>query len=403
MRRPWPLLLLVLLPIGACSPPRKVELLDTPGSGARGEPSLTAGADGKLYLSWVEDHGGDHVLAFSRWEDMPPPGRWSPAKEIARGNDWFVNWADFPGMGVLPDGTLFAHWLARVPGGPESYGIHVTISRDGGVTWSPPVVPHRDTSPGEHGFVSWVVSDPGHMGVTWLDGRDVKEDTLGHVTGSTQLRFTTVDREGRLGEEVLLDDRVCDCCATSSVRLAGGEILIAYRDRSPDEVRDISVVLRRDGVWSAPRPVHRDGWKIDGCPVNGPAVDASGRQAVVAWYTMPDADSGRVEVAFSEDGGERFDPPRRVDGGDPLGRVDVTMTGNGRALVVWLEQTAPGKAEIRAREVRPDAPPGRTVVIAETSPARGSGFPRVARHRGRTFFAWTVIGPTPEIRSAVMR
>ena len=38
--------------------------------------------------------------------------------------------------------------------------------------------------------------------------------------------------------------------------------MIAYRDRSADEVRDISIVRRVGGRWTKPAPVHDDGWKI---------------------------------------------------------------------------------------------------------------------------------------------
>jgi len=45
-----------------------------------------------------------------------------------------------------------------------------------------------------------------------------------------------------------------------------GTVLIAYRDRTPDEICDISIVRRRNGVWSG--------------PVNGPAIDAPANDAV---------------------------------------------------------------------------------------------------------------------------
>ena len=71
-----------------------------------------------------------------------------------------------------------------------------------------------------------------------------------------------------------LDARVCDCCQTAAVATQRG-LLVAYRDRGPDEVRDISVVRFESGRWTEPHPLHSDGWKIAGCPVNGPAMDAT--------------------------------------------------------------------------------------------------------------------------------
>jgi len=74
------------------------------------------------------------------------------------------------------------------------------------------------------------------------------------------------------------------------------------------------LILRRTAQgWSAPSPVHADGWKVPGCPVNGPAVAASGRRVAVAWYTYAD-ERPRVRLAFSDDAGARFGAPVEVDG-----------------------------------------------------------------------------------------
>ena len=76
--------------------------------------------------------------------------------------------------------------------------------------------------------------------------------------------------------------------------------------------------------WSGPSIVHADGWRIEGCPVNGPSVAARGAVAVVAWYTAA-REEARVWLARSEDGGVTFGDPVRIDEGHPLGRVDVAL------------------------------------------------------------------------------
>ena len=62
--------------------------------------------------------------------------------------------------------------------------------------------------------------------------------------------------------------------------------VVVYRDRSEaeKEIRDISIVRLKGKKWSAPRPVFQDGWRLNGCPVNGPAVAAAGRRVAVAWF-----------------------------------------------------------------------------------------------------------------------
>ena len=82
-------------------------------------------------------------------------------------------------------------------------------------------------------------------------------------TGDTQLWSRRFDARGQLGKEVLIDKRVCSCCPTSMASVDNG-VLAVYRDRSAEEIRDISYV-QGDGVrWTRSRPCHVDGWEIPG-------------------------------------------------------------------------------------------------------------------------------------------
>src|SRR5690606_30201135 len=140
--------------------------------------------------------------------------------------------------------------------------------------------------------------------------------------------------------------------------------LIAYRDRSQDEIRDISVTRLIDGESTAPRTLHADNWQIDACPVNGPQAAAIDDDAVVAWLTAAGI-SPRVHVAFSSDAGDTFSAPLRVDGGNPVGRVDVLLLDGDRALVLWLERSAEG-GEVVARVVARDGSMGEPASLART-------------------------------------
>jgi hypothetical protein len=246
------------------------------------------------------------------------------------------------------------------------------------------------------------VADSGGALAVWLDGRN----TVGHREGSPgpapnmTLRVATVTSGGGLRGEAELDGRTCDCCPTAMVMTDHGP-LVAYRDRSPAEVRDISVMRRDGGRWTAPTSVHADGWKIAGCPVNGPALDARGSRVVVAWYTAP-RDTGQVNVAFSNDAGSTFGPPIRVDEDEPVGRAGVTLLDDGSAVVVWLEgEESP--AHLRARRVRENGEPDDAVTVANIPAARSSGYPRVARIGDQLLFAWTDPGPPRQVRMSSMR
>jgi hypothetical protein len=398
--------------VDAAQGPSAIVELGSPAAPDSGEPNLAPFPDGKLLLSWIEPAGGErHRLRFS---SRTAGGAWSEPVTIAEGEQWFVNWADFPAVAALPDGRLYAHWLERSGARKYAYDVRIVSSGDGGRTWSRPVTPHRDGSEAEHGFVSMAPA-AGGVDVVWLDGRRIVaakksrrggHDTGGHDDGqgedpsaSTMLMHTTLAADTGLGEERPIDERVCDCCQTSAARTSRG-LVVAYRDRSDREVRDIAVVRLVGGAWSAPAVVGADGWQINGCPVNGPAIAAGGDRVAVAWFAAP-ADKPGVRVAFSADAAARFGGPIAVDDGRPVGRVDVALDPRGGAWVSWMEQTA-GGAELRVRRVTDDGRRLAALTVADSSAARTSGFPRMELLGNELVFAWRDPGEPARVRTAVL-
>jgi hypothetical protein len=385
-------------PIANSTHAQALRVLPSPASQGSGQSSLTVGAEGRVYLSWVERlEDKRFALRFARREGAG----WSAPKTIAEGSNWFVNWADFPSLAALPDGSLAAHWLVRNGAGAYSFDAHISRSFDEGKTWSASVVPHSDGTQTEHGFVSMFPAGRGTLGAVWLDGRETKPMTPGgaehHGHGQMTLRYATLGRDNKVSSESPLDGRVCECCQTSAAQTSEG-IVVVYRDRSAEEVRDISIVrLLQDGRWSEPRTVHADGWRIDGCPVNGPSVAASGSRVAVAWFTMA-GDAPHVRLALSKDAGATFAKPLEVGDGDPIGRADVLILDEGGALVCWLEKTKDG-AELRARRVRPDGTRDPSFTVAPAAVTRSNGVPQMARSKNTIIFTWT--GPDG-IRTAEM-
>jgi hypothetical protein len=252
-------------------------------------------------------------------------------------------------------------------------------------------ITHRDGVKAEHGFVSMFAAKDGSLAAVWLDGREMKadpNDAHGHGHGNMTLRYVKIKRDGSLTDDAALDTRVCECCQTSAAMTADGPVVV-YRDRSEGEkeIRDISIVRLKEDKWSTPRPVFQDGWQLNGCPVNGPAVAAVGRRIAVAWFTGAEK-APRVKVAFSSDAGETFGQPVAVDDGNPAGRVDVMLLDDGSALVCWLEKLPKGGA-VRVRRVRPDGKLDEAITVAPSGTARSSGFPQMARAGGELIFAWT--------------
>lgn len=386
----FPLLALLMLQCAGENkvvPPKPaIEALPSPAGAGAAEPFLHATRDGVL-LSWLEPvTGSDRVaLRFARYS----AGQWSAPRTIVERNDLFVNWADFPSIVEDAKGTLFAHWLQKSSAGTYSYDVRMATSTDG-TTWSQSFLLNRDGREAEHGFVTLAALPDGGVGATWLDGRKMSGGGHGHeAEGDMGVRYATVDAQGAIANEVEVDGRTCECCATGMTMTSAGPVIV-YRDRSSDEVRDISYVAKTASGWTQPARVHTDDWKINACPVNGPQIDAIGQRAVTAWFTAAQ-DKGRAYAAFSDDGGLTFAKAVQIDDGKPIGRLDVVLLDEENALVTWLEQTA-GGGEIRARRVMRNGTIGPTMKIADSSTARAAGFARIARVGRDVYFAWTEQG-----------
>lgn len=393
-RRAWLAALCCLL-VGACGVPNPAreegELarassagFDPPAAAGAFAPNL-ATVEGDLAATWLEptvlpDGADGHRLRFARLDGEV----WSEPVSIAEGGDFFANWADFPELVEAGDGALYAHWLAKTAPDTYAYSVFLARSGDGGATWEPYGKLNSDDTPTEHGFVSLLAEEKGARAV-WLDGRAMVEG------GPMALRTARVDERERT--EKVLDPRVCECCGTDAVVSSDGPVIV-YRDRSEAEVRDVLSVRRAGPGWSPPAPVHADGWRIEGCPVNGPALDAAGAVVATAWFTAGSG-TGRVQVAFSDDSGATFGEPivleTTSDDAVVLGRVDIALTDDGTARVSWVTQVGE-RAAIRLRSVSRDGVMGDERLIAETSPARASGFPILQFVDQRLFSAWVEIG-----------
>jgi hypothetical protein len=396
------LLLILTLAISGCQTATQSEEvahqwpmqpLESPAGQQSGEPNLFAAEDGRLFLSWIDEVGDDqHALRFAKWEDHG----WSVAQTIAQDSGWFVNWADFPSLAAQDD-FMAAHWLAKSGEGTFDYDVKVSISRDEGQSWSTPFTLHRDGIPAEHGFVTMLPVQDEEIFAVWLDGRQTKMDGAddhsehghGHGGGAMTLYATTFDSSRRMGEEMALDMRICDCCQTDAVKTEDG-LFVVYRDRSEEEIRDIYCMRQVNGKWTEPQPVHEDNWQIAGCPVNGPATAAQAHQVAVAWYTAAE-EKPRVQLALSEDNGVSFDAPIRLDHGNPSGRVDVIYLDDKHLMVSWMESNGKG-ADIRAALVNTDGEVIADHPLVATAASRSSGFPIMEKAEEKVFFAWTEVG-----------
>ncbi len=386
--RLWAAVALALL-VACAKPPVPPEFaeptpLPLPAGQASEGPRISVGPDGQLALSWMErnEHGG--TLRYTTLEN----GKWQAAHDVVTDPDMFVNWADSPSVVPLSAGNWLAHWMSKSADATYAYDVKVSHSADDGANWSEPTSPHDDGTPTEHGFVSISqTSDATHL--IWLDGRKMAgEATENSVDTGMTLRGAAIDINGKLSNEQLIDNFVCDCCRTDTAVASTGRVAV-YRDRTAREIRDIYVTRHVDGAWQTGVLLSNDGWEIAGCPVNGPAITAEGDLVAVAWFTAAN-NQPVVQVRISTDAGLSFGEPVIVSQSNVIGQVDIEILNENAVAVSWLEKGRRARAnqiDLKVMPVMLDGSQGKDRVVGRT--VYGRAVPQMVRRDDNLIFVWT--------------
>lgn len=369
-----------------------VKPLVSPAGANSRESQMTSGGD-QVILSWIETSGQHATLKYASRNSQG----WVDPKTVVSGDNFFINSSDVPSVLATAGGTLVAQWLQRNAGeDPDSdaYNVRLSWSSDHGRTWSRPSSPHHDGTKTQHGFVSLFPTAGAGLGLVWLDGRATNPET---ESGDMALRASLYGPDGKQLREMVVSSRVCDCCSTATAETSEG-VIVAFRNRSSNEVRDIYVSRFADGQWSVPIPVHNDGWRIEACPINGPSISAHGRDVAVAWFTAKN-NQGQAFVAFSHDAGRTFGSPFRVDDVASRGRLGVQLLEDGSAAVAWIE-FAGQHSQLRVRTIAPSGARSAPVTLSQASV---DGFPRLARSGDQLVSSWTETDQgSPRVRTALL-
>ncbi len=394
-KRIWALILI----LGACaaahaeSAPYFSRLfLSKPPTG--GQPSVTHEPERGFIVTWQRSRDDTTSL---HWLALDLQGHPTGEGLIAEGKNWFVNWADTPSLIVLDNGDWVAFWLERNdPELPEGYDIRLVRSTDRGKSWSKPLAPHRDGTKTQHGFVSMIADGDDRVLISWLDGRRAastekaaaEHDAHDHEGAPMTLRSAVVDRTGALSDELEIDERTCSCCQTDMSRW-GRQRLIAYRDRSEDEIRDISVALKSSDGWGLPKRIHDDHWRIEGCPVNGPAITSNGSQTLVFWPTLVNEQMA-LRYILAESPEQLTSKPAMHElrlPTMPSGRVDAVPWRDGFSLI-WVSR-ARDRPAVEYAYVDPSGKLEFGKPIAEPAlRGRATGFPRAASDGKSMIVVW---------------
>ena len=284
-----------------------------------------------------------------------------------------------------PHSSCTSQWDSSSPG---AYHVATAVSNDGGVIWGAPVQLNDDSAAAEHGFVELFPWN-GAIGAFWLDGRALAEwsfDEPDKLLG-TSLRVARLDSSGAVVAREIVDELVCDCCQPDQAMTSSGPV-VAYRDRTPEEIRDIVVRRFAGSRWQDAVAAGADHWHIEGCPVNGPKIAAAGERVAVAWFTAPDG-APRVRFAWSTDGAASFEPALDIDGAGSFGQVGLLLDPDGTAVVSWWRAAEGGGTDLALRTVARDGTLGDLRVVAHSAEAQPVDVPQLVAVGDELLVAWT--------------
>jgi len=350
------------------------EVLSNPAAPGSLQPNWSTASDGNAVLSWIEPSSGGYSLRYA----VRRGGTWSEPHTVAANRKFFRHAAEVPEVMMISDHQWLAHWIEMPKEENEAEFVYVSSSSDG-LRWTTPAMAHHDRSEVEHGLASMVASGNGEASLIWLE-------MLKGEDGPAALKRTVVNAAGQIVKEERLDDDVCSCCPTAIARTTKG-LVVAYRARTKQDIRDIAVIRLENGQWSKPKIVHADNWNINACPTNAAAISARGDQLAIAWYTGAQ-DSPRVEVVFSADGGTTFGTAVTVSTGHAFGYASVALAEDGSATVSWLQRVGgDGPTQVLARQVSAAGVAQPVVEVAKGGQS-ALGYPRVFHSGAETLIAW---------------
>jgi len=385
--------------------------------------NLTAAPDGTLHLTYygpapAGSAPASRTLFLSSL--APKAIAFSAPRPIVTTPLLMENWADFASLAVGTDGALTAQWFQKPSLSADAHGYAGWFARstDAGATWTKP-------APLGHEFVVLAPLSNGRTLAVWLEStrgprapseKNLMSHSHSPVSGSqlsalnSQLPYAPsmklmarlVSPSGTSLGDWTVDPDVCTCCQNTVAVLPGDRVYVAYRGHTSGEIRDnlAATFDLANAAWSKPATLRDDGWKIAGCPVNGPAADARASALAVAWFTAADG-VARVFAKISADAGRTFSSAIPLDLGQPMGRLETVVLPDGSAVILWMEmKSAANAAGLYARRLFPDGALSAPQLLADSTRARAAGFPRAAlRPTGRIVVASTQTGTTNQIRT----
>jgi len=241
-----------------------------------------------------------------------------------------------PKIALGPGGEIYVTWT-RPLSQPFTGEIKLARSLDGGRTFSPPAVVHRDRQEITHRFDSIVVNGQGQVIVAWIDKRDLVAAAAAKAPpyrGAAVYFAVSVDRGATFRGDYKLADHSCECCRIALVRHDDGSVTAMWRHLFEPNIRDHAVAqLFPDGRTGPVRRVSFENWRIDACPHHGPSLaEDAQRRLHAVWFSAAPQQQG---VHYGRLGESGLEAHRRV-GGQAAAHADLAVLGQ-RVVIAWKE------------------------------------------------------------------
>lgn len=226
--------------------------------------------------------------------------------------------------------------------------LRLARSRDGGRTFETPTTLTPGDAAGDRGWQALTLDQKGGAHAIWLDHRGMaaarnapQAAHKGEHDGVAMAQRSGLYYAGPGGAERELFKGVCYCCKTAMATGPDGTIAAAWRHVFDGNMRDMALTISRDnGKTFAPMTrVHQDGWSINGCPDDGPAMAIDHRGTIhLLWPTVVGGTEGALLYSTSRNG-TTFQKPVRVPtlGGPKPSHPQIAIDGQGRVVVAWDE------------------------------------------------------------------
>ncbi len=264
---------------------------------------LLAGADGSLYVSWLDDREGKAAPYLTRSSDGG--ATWAPNRRVGTGD---ACPCCRTAMATSSDGDLFVAWRAVFSGNVRD--IVVARSNDHGLTWTQPVRAHADDwiyAGCPHAGPSIQVDAANRVHIAWWTGRE----------GAAGVFYArSVDGGRTFSPPVPLG--VAKFSQPAHVQMAlgrTGEVVVAWDDGTR-EVPQIVVRVSRDGGATFGTPERAS---VPSRAARFPVLALTDSTVTLAWSEES------VEAAASERHAMANMPKNMPMGEPPIGAAQVVV------------------------------------------------------------------------------